>query len=143
QTTSREYILVAKMVWIPKPLRLRYRLDDTDLNSPTKTWVEENRVPIESILVEVMKTFHNTRRGWEFQYSRAGYYYYNEYYTYKNDLEVIMETSSYTALNHSSGSDVVQKLVFHSNGNLCGGWDPDKDVIANYFKKTASTQVLN
>jgi hypothetical protein len=46
---------------------------------------------------------------------------------------VIIETSSYPALMAANAAGTVQKLVFHSNGNLCGDWDPDAHVIGKFF----------
>jgi len=109
------------------------RLDDTYLNNKTKIWVEQNRVPIDLLLGEVMPDFGKQRKNWQYAHSKAGYYYYNEHFRYKDEVEVIMETSSYNELMSRNESDVVQKLVFHSNGNLCGDWDPESHVIGNYF----------
>lgn len=109
------------------------RLDSTYIENKTKLWVEENRVPIESLLQDIMDVQGNTRTDWTYEFSKAGYYYYNEHYKYKDKVEVILEASSYHELIHRNQSSVVQKLVFHSNGNLCGDWDPNSQVLGNYF----------
>lgn len=110
------------------------RLDDTYIDNPTKQWITANRVPIEGLLQNIMPNLGRQRRHWNYLGSTAGYYYYNERYRYKKAIEVIVETSSYRALMDSNKSFVLQKLVFHSNGNLCGDWDPDHLIIANYFE---------
>lgn len=114
------------------------RLDDNYIENNTKKWVEENRVPIDGLLTAVMPDLGTQRRHWSYKHSKAGYYYYNEYFDYKNQVEVIFETSSYNELMSRNESAVIQKLVFHSNGNLCGDWDPDSVVIGNYFETQAS-----
>ncbi|MEO0338881.1 MAG: hypothetical protein AAF242_06680 [Bacteroidota bacterium] len=109
------------------------RLDKSYRENRTKLWIEKNRVPIDTILQQIMPRLGTLRKGWKYQYSRAGYYYYNESFRYQNEVDVILETSSYTALNANRKEEIIQKLVFHSNGNLCGGWDPNREVIASYF----------
>ncbi|PHN04098.1 radical SAM family protein [Flavilitoribacter nigricans] len=114
------------------------RLDDTYIENSTKQWVEDNRVPIDGLLRTIMPDLNRQRRNWTYLGSTAGYYYYNERYRYKNTLEVNLETSSYRALMDCNETSLVQKLVFHSNGNLCGDWDPNEQVMANYFQEIES-----
>lgn len=109
------------------------RLDDSYLPNRTKLWIDRNRVAIDDVFSEVMPTFGNQRKSWQYKNSRSGYYYYNEVFTYRNNIEVILETSSYNALMSQNASGIIQKLVFHSNGNLCGDWDPESLVLGNYF----------
>ncbi len=81
-------------------------------------------------------TKHSSIRDqWTYQSSTIGYYYYNEHYLWRNKVEVIIETSSYPALMQANASGVVQKLIYHSNGNLTGDWDADNFVIANVKKE--------
>jgi hypothetical protein len=72
--------------------------------------------------------------NWTYEQSKVGYYYYNEQYKYKNEIDVIFETSSYNELISRNKTNAIQKLVFHSNGNLCGDWDPNNYVLNNYFQ---------
>jgi len=73
------------------------------------------------------------RPGWEYLRSTIGYYYYNEHYTF-SDLEVIIEVSSYNALQEAldTKENVVDKMVFHSSGNLTSGWDPVNNILKSY-----------
>jgi hypothetical protein len=109
------------------------RLDDTYLPNATAKWVEANRVPIEPLLQALAPTLSGTRAGWQYKSSTLGYYYYNEHFLYRGKTEVILETSSYPALQAANAQSIAQKLVFHSNGNLCGDWDPDAFVIGKFF----------
>lgn len=109
------------------------RLDDSYIPNATANWVRENRISIDPILENLSPTMSNTRTAWKYMSSTLGYYYYNEHFLYKGKTEVIIETSSYPALMSANQSGIVQKLVFHSNGNLCGDWDPDAHVIGKYF----------
>ncbi|MEL6820428.1 MAG: hypothetical protein AAFP70_01605 [Calditrichota bacterium] len=109
------------------------RLDDTYLPNRTKLWIDRNRVAIDDVFCEVMPTLGKQRSKWQYKNSRSGYYYYNEIFSYRREVEVILETSSYNALMAQNARGVIQKLVFHSNGNLCGDWDPENIVLGNYY----------
>ncbi|TAE11847.1 MAG: hypothetical protein EAZ95_13120 [Bacteroidetes bacterium] len=114
-------------------LRELSRLDDTYLPNKTAQWVAQNRVPIEPLLYEIAPTRSAVRKNWTYLYSTLGYYYYNEHYAYRDQTEVILETSSYPALMRANESGIIQKMVFHSNGNLCGDWNPNANIIGHFF----------
>jgi YD repeat-containing protein len=42
---------------------------------------------------------------------------------------VTFETSDYREMKRRHASGVVYKLIYHANGNLCGDWDPDREVL--------------
>lgn len=109
------------------------RLDDSYLRNRTAQWVEANRVPIEPLLAELSPSRSGTRACWRYLSSTLGYYYYNEHFLYRGQTEVIIETSSYPALRAANEQGTVQKLVFHSNGNLCGDWDPEAFVVGRFL----------
>ncbi|TAD98583.1 MAG: hypothetical protein EAZ97_10605 [Bacteroidetes bacterium] len=111
------------------------RMDQQYDSTVTYTWIEENRVEIEQLMKEIAPTYSNIRKNWTYQKSTIGYYYYNEHYFWKNKIEVIIETSSYSALMQANASGIVQKLIYHSNGNLTGDWDSNNAVIANFYEK--------
>lgn len=115
------------------------RLDETYLNNNTKLWVEKNRVRIDGLLSKIMGNLEQQRPGWQYRFSQSGYYYYSEHFSYKNSVNVALETSSYNELLSRNKSGIAQKLVFHSNGNLCGDWNPDNEVIANYYGSSAQS----
>ena len=109
------------------------KIGDNYINNSTKQWVLENTVSIDPILNALMPTYHDIKESWKFLASKTGYYYYNERYSYKDLVTVTLETSSYSELITRNQHDIIQKLIFHSNGNLCGDWDPDSHVLGNYF----------
>ncbi len=109
------------------------KVDENYVSNPTRLWVDANKVSIDTILESVMPSLIQKRPDWEYTHSKTGYYYYNESFRYKNSITVILETSSYTELINRNNIPVIQKLIFHSNGNLCGDWDPDSQVLGNYF----------
>jgi hypothetical protein len=114
-------------------LRELSHIDQTYLKNTTAKWVTQNRVPIEPLLMAIAPTLSQTISGWKYLYSTVGYYYYNEHYLYQEDTEVILETSSYPALIEANQTGIIQKMVFHSNGNLCGDWDPNSNIIARFL----------
>lgn len=111
------------------------RLDHTYRFNVTSQWIEENRIEIDSIMQIIASSYSEIRKGWSYESSTIGYYYYNEHYRWKNKVEVIMETSSYPALVKANTSGIVQKLIYHSNGNLTGDWDANNFVLGNYIKE--------
>jgi hypothetical protein len=98
-------------------------------------WIEKNRVAIEPLLIEVALLLSQPKTGWQYEYSTFGYYYYNEHFKWNDTVEVIFETSSYEALQAANASRVIQKLVFHSNGNLTGDWDPNANILMHADKR--------
>jgi hypothetical protein len=126
----------------------------------TKNWISDNRVRMEDIAGRLV--FQNSgvwraRDGWKFLHSSVGYYYYNEHYLV-DDVEVIIEVSSYEVLEKAlerreegeasregegGGAVVADKLVFHSNGNLTTGWDPKNNVVTFFDVHGALTCTEN
>jgi len=97
------------------------------------SWIEENRVCVRQLMAQIHPKSQILRTGWDFVGATSGYYYYNEMYLYRN-VRVKMETSSYIAHQNAQKSGVLHKLVLHSNGDLCGDWVPNSNIIGNYFQ---------
>ncbi|MDG1481293.1 MAG: hypothetical protein P8R54_16995 [Myxococcota bacterium] len=95
-------------------------------------WIAENRVDVRALMQQVQPDTGDLRDGWEFLGATSGYYYYNEVYQ-RRGVTVRLEVSSYTAHHDAHRTGVLQKLVFHSTGDLCGDWVPDALQIGNYY----------
>ncbi|MBL8934778.1 MAG: radical SAM protein [Archangium sp.] len=95
-------------------------------------WIGQNRVSTRELLEAVMPEA-TPRAGWAFEGMTAGYYYSNEVYR-RGDVEVVFEAASYVAHADGLQQGVLQKLVFHSTGDLCGDWVPNAQVVGNYFE---------
>lgn len=95
-------------------------------------WIERHRSSAHALMAEVMSNALVTRQGWTFVGMTAGYYYSNEVYR-RGAIEVVFEAASYVAHHEGAQSGVLQKLVFHSTGDLCGDWVPNAQVVGNYF----------
>lgn len=63
-----------------------------------------------------------------------GYYYYVEIYRYRNAI-VAGEAADLRQqyLEKSKHPDTVYEMVFHTNGNLCGSWIPEEDILDPYM----------
>lgn len=100
-------------------------------NNETR-WIEKNRAPVRALMDAILAERGAGRPGWELVGVTAGYYYYNEVYR-RGSIEVTLEGSSYVAHRDAQHTGILQKLVFHSTGDLCGDWVPNAQVIGNYF----------
>lgn len=105
------------------------RLEGSYLPNRFTDWIEAQRVPIEPLLAAVVPTLETPRAEWQYVGSTFGYYYYNEHYRWQG-VDVILETSSYPALQAANATGVLQKLILHSDGTLAGDWDPDSRVLS-------------
>ncbi len=97
------------------------------LYRPNRTlrFIEDGRVSIESLFRAAMGRDLVPVRA------TAGYYYWNVECAFEG-ATVTFETSDYTEMKRLHCSDVVHKLVFHSNGTLSADWDPDREVLRVY-----------
>jgi len=117
-------------------------LGDLYVENRETRWIAANRVAVRDLMEAVLPSSVETgqgassttspRPGWELTGVTAGYYYYNEVYRVA-DIDVILEASSYVAHHDVLQSGVLQKLVFHSTGDLCGDWVPDALVVGNWM----------
>ncbi|MER2561413.1 MAG: hypothetical protein ABTQ32_11855 [Myxococcaceae bacterium] len=107
-------------------------LGDLYIENRETRWIGSHRVSTRALLEAVMPDT-TPRAGWRFEGMTAGYYYSNEVYR-RGDVEVVFEAASYVAHADGVQQGVLQKLVFHSTGDLCGDWVPNAQVVGNYFE---------
>ena len=64
-----------------------------------------------------------------------GYYYYVEMYYY-NDVVVCSESADLKVQSKEKGEheNIVYEMVIHPNGNLCGSWVDNEDILMEYKK---------
>ena len=108
-------------------------LGDIYADNKTSRWIAKNHVSVRALAEQIFPTHGSIRDGWEFVGVTSGYYYSNELYR-RGGVEVVFEAASYVAHDDGVKSGVLQKLVFHSTGDLCGDWVPNAQVIGNYFE---------
>lgn len=102
-------------------------------DNKTSRWISKHQISVRALAEQVFPTHGVLRDGWEFVGVTSGYYYSNELYR-RGGVEVVFEAASYVAHDDGVKSGVLQKLVFHSTGDLCGDWVPNAQVIGNYFE---------
>lgn len=102
------------------------RLGDLYRPGATTRYVAEARVPIEHLLDAVAA---RPSADWEPVGRTDGYYYWNVRMRWRGRIAVTFETSDYVEMKRRHEGDVVHKLVFHANGNLCADWDPNTRVL--------------
>jgi hypothetical protein len=100
------------------------RLHDLYKPNITAKYVESARLPIEPLVDEA---FLNP--AFEAQEITDGYYYWNAKFRWKKKMSAIFETSDYLLMKQLHHSDVIYKMVFHANGNLCADWYPNTRVL--------------
>ncbi len=107
-------------------------LGDAYLANRFTRWIDDNRVDVRALMAGIQSDDGALRPGWTFLGATSGYYYYNEVYR-RRGVTVRLEVSSYIAHQDAHQTGVLQKLVFHSTGDLCGDWVPNAQHIGNYF----------
>lgn len=107
-------------------------LGDLYVDNRETRWIARHRVSVRDLMDVVLPANDPPRAGWELVGVTSGYYYYNEVYR-RGAMEVVLEGSSYVAHDEGVRGGVVQKLVFHSTGDLCGDWVPNAQVLGNYL----------
>jgi hypothetical protein len=103
------------------------RLDDSYALNKTARYVMDHRVAM-SVLLKQCLAAADVRRYLEFESATEGYYFWNLVARYRG-MQVVFESSDYARMNLQHDSERIYKLVFHSNGNLCAGWHPDRQVV--------------
>ena len=108
-------------------------LGDAYLTNRFTRWIDDNRVDVRGLMEGIQSSEGVLTAGWEFLGATSGYYYYNEVYR-RRGITVRLEYSSYIAHHEARQTGVLQKLVFHSTGDLCGDWVPNALHIGNYYR---------
>ncbi len=103
------------------------RLGDGYRDTGSRRYIEANRVSIES-LIEACMASPLWSELTPTQITE-GYYFWNLRLRHSSGMEVVFESSDYTAMHERHASGDIYKLVFHANKRLCAGWSPDRDVL--------------
>lgn len=100
------------------------------LYRPNKTMItiEQTRFSIEDLIEDCLanEEFCGMTQP---LHCTAGYYFWNLGILFADDVRVTFETSDYTEMKSLHRSGRVYKLIYHANGNLCGDWDPEKQIL--------------
>ena len=95
----------------------------------TARYIRAHRIAMADLLRQIA---HQPELSTRLRFHRAteGYYFWNVM-ARDGALDVIFEASDYERMHAMHDSNRVYKLVLHTNGNLCGGWDPQRQVLLN------------
>jgi hypothetical protein len=99
-------------------------LPDSYRANATRRHIDAQRVPIDDLLLACLDA-----APLEPVALTGGYYFWNARLRAADGLEVVFEKSDYGAMHAHEDSGHVYKLVFHPNGHLCAGWQPDQHVL--------------
>lgn len=103
------------------------RLDATYQNTTSRRYIDGGRVSVESVLMHCM-----SKHWWASlvpNYLTEGYYFWNLVMRTQTGMEVTFEVSDYAAMRRRHDAGDIYKLVFYANGNLCAGWEPDRNIV--------------
>lgn len=91
-------------------------------------YIDTTRVSVEELLQGCMADRRFRERHHPLALT-SGYYFWNARWLTDKQQEVVFEKSNYAAMLAHESSGLVYKLVFHANGHLCAGWQPDHHVL--------------
>lgn len=94
----------------------------------TRRHIDAHRVRIDDLLPDCLAT-PALRELLQPGALTGGYYFWNARLHTADGFEVVFEKSDYGALHAHEDSGRIYKLVFHANGHLCTGWQPDRHVL--------------
>ncbi len=105
--------------------------DRTAVNKEKKEYCDKNKIRLNNIW-EDMENYPE----FEPYLNILGYYYYVEIYKYRNST-IASESANLNRqyeekLKHNN---MVYEMVFHTNGNLCGSWIENEEILDEYKKK--------
>lgn len=103
------------------------RLDESYRSNATARYLEEARHSVLALLSDCLAHPGFAPR-FTTDHATLGYYFWNLCGHFEG-MDVSFEASDYSRMNARHRSGNVYKLVFHANGNLCAGWNPERDVL--------------
>lgn len=101
----------------------------TDYRSnATARYIAAQRMTIEDLVAEVFGDQH-LAASLQPERLTEGYYFWNLVCRWQDALDVVFETADYTTMHHRHDDGRVYKLVYFANGELCSGWEPNRNVL--------------
>lgn len=103
-------------------------LPNTYQANATRRYVDSHRVRVDDLLASCLESTR-FRDAFAPEVLTHGYYFWNARWQARDGMTVVFERSDYEALHACEHTGLVYKLVFHANGHLCAGWQPDQHVL--------------
>jgi hypothetical protein len=101
------------------------KLDASYRQNGTARYIDSARIDVQALLLQTSNALGDAL---SLHTVTAGYYFWNVIGSYQG-MEVIFEVADYAVMRAQHDSERVYKLVFHANGALCAGWEPDEHVL--------------
>lgn len=102
--------------------------DKTAVNIEKIKYCTENKIKLNDI-------WNDFKKYPEFEpyLNILGYYYYVEIYKYKN-MTVASESANLNQqyIEKDKNPNIVYEMIFHNNGNLCGSWIDNEEILDQY-----------
>lgn len=102
------------------------RLDTGYVANATARYLSQQRVELEPLLQACLA---RRELGLYAQALTDGYYFWNLQLRHRSGLRVVFECSDYRTMHQRHAEGRVYKLVYFANGQLCAGWQPNRDVL--------------
>lgn len=96
--------------------------DEQFRKNNTSSYIEKNRVEIYSLLKDLPSSF-------KLKEIVKGYYYLSFIYTYNDVISVNFEVSDYTEMIKNHTSDIISKLIYYPNADLCMDWNMQQKIL--------------
>jgi len=123
-----DYLTWARSLGIRRVVFREYsQLSPRHILNATARHIAEHRVAVGELLASCLK-LPALAADLELSCLTDGYYFWNLTGSFR-ELQVTFEASDYETMLREHASGRIYKLVFHANGNLCAGWNPETDVL--------------
>ncbi|WP_321956232.1 radical SAM protein [Paraburkholderia bannensis] len=94
----------------------------------TRRYIDHARVSASNLLASCLDTSWFLDAHVPLALTR-GYYFWNARWIRGDGLEVVFEASDYDEMRQQEDTGRIYKLVYFANGNLCAGWQPERQVL--------------
>jgi hypothetical protein len=107
------------------------RFDDYYRSTRSRDYIDSHRVKLETLLQACWAQPH-WQQCMQATQITEGYYFWNVKFQHISGVEVVFESSDYTAMHEQHNTGDIYKLVYFANGHLCAGWEPDRNILWRY-----------
>ncbi|WP_244106149.1 hypothetical protein [Paraburkholderia phenazinium] len=97
-------------------------------HNATRRYIDGARVTIDDLLLGCIDDKRFLERYTPLALT-GGYYFWNARWARDDGREVVFERSDYGTMLEHEARGLIYKLVFHANGHLCSGWQPERGVL--------------
>ncbi len=96
-------------------------------NNVTARYIGGARIDVAALLAACLADAEWSAEA-QLAHATSGYYFWNVVLNWRG-MQLTFEASDYVRMHARHASGRIYKLVFHANGRLCGGWNPEQHVL--------------